>query len=144
MIKTTFEQRVKVVAILQNLSLGEVAEKYGSSQASLSVRLKNGKMSFTDQRRLADALQCEIVIRFIFPDGAIITGKDAKDMVAWACEYQGIPMAELAERFRQSRQAFFDKVSNGRYTDDELARIAYMIGCSYENYFLLADGTKIF
>ena len=144
MIQTTFEQRVKVVAILNNLSLGEVAKNYGSSQASLSVRLKNGKMSFEDQRRLADSLHCKIVIQFVFPDGQVITGNNAKELVSWACEYVDISMAKLAEKFNQLRQTFFDRVSNGRYTDTELSLIADALGCTYENYFLLDDDTKIF
>ena len=46
-----FEQRVKVATILSNMTLGDVAKRFGITQATFFTRCKTGKMNFIEQRR---------------------------------------------------------------------------------------------
>lgn len=141
--KTDFEQRVKIVTVLQQKKLEWVARKFGLTQSSFLTRCRTGKMNFLEQHKLAEILGCEVVIKFTFDNGAEHTGSTAKELVVNACAYAKISQMELGERLGRSRQAFNSKLNTGRFTDVELMEIADKIGCTYFNYFKLDDGTQI-
>lgn len=141
--RSNFEQRVKVVLFLNNKSQYEVCKELDILQGNFLTRCRNGKLNFDEQRRIADALGCKIVIKFTFGDGAEYIGKTARQLIADSCAHANITMAELSERLGKSRQTFSSKILNGRFTDSELAEVANKIGCTYSNYFELEDGTRI-
>lgn len=141
--RTDFEQRVKVVLLLNNKSQYEVCKELGMLQSNFLTRCRNGKLTFDEQRRIADALGCKIVVKFTFDDGAEYIAETARQLIVDSCAHVKITLMELSERLGKSRQTFNSKLNNGRFTDSELADVANKIGCTYSNYFELEDGTHI-
>ena len=138
-----FHQRVKVVALLKGITMSHIAAGFGCSVNNLSARLKNGKLGFDEQRRIAEILEVGIVIRFVFADGALFDGDTPGEMISGACRHADISQPQLAAMMGSSRQALRSRIINGHFTDLELEKIAGHIGCEYENYFVLEDGSRI-
>lgn len=57
--------------------------------------------------------------------------------------YSGISEAELARRMDTSPSAFHQRLKTGRFTVEELERIAAAVGGSYVFEFRFPDGTTI-
>lgn len=138
-----FEQRLKVAAIISNMSLGDIARQFGVTQPAFFSRCKIGKLNFPEQRRIAEILGCTSVIKFVFDDGAVFEGHTAKQLIMDACAHVNMTQTELAKRLKKSRQGFSDKLNKGHFTDSEIRDIASKIGCTYYNYFKMSDGTRI-
>lgn len=141
--KMNFEQRVKIVAYLNNKTIKDLAKEFNISLSSFTSRCKTGKMNFADQRTIAEILGCTIVIKFVFDDGVEYTGKTAKELITDACAHVGMTQTELSERLGKSRQTVSSKLIKGKFTDAEIEEIASKIGCTYYNYFELVDGSRI-
>lgn len=141
--KFNFEQRFRAVAKLKNLTIYEVSKRLEKSQANLYVRIGTGKFTFEEQRAIAKALDCNIVIKTVFDDGATFYGDTKKQLVSDSCAHAGLTITDLAGILGVSRQSFFGKLDRGRFTDAELADIVKKIGCNYMNYFELEGGIKI-
>ena len=60
-----------------------------------------------------------------------------------ACDTAGIKRAELARRMNTSESALKQKLDRGKLSQDELCRIASLIGCEYSSAFIFSDGTII-
>lgn len=141
--RTDFEQRVKVVLLLNNKSQYEVCKELDMLQGNFLTRCRTGKFTFDEQRRIAEALGCKIVVKFTFDDGAEYIAETARQLIVNSCVHAKMTLMELSERLGKSRQTFNSKLNNGRFTDSELAEVANKIGCTYSNYFELEDGTQI-
>ena len=140
--RSNFEQRVKIITLMKKTTLGEVASKFGTTQGNFFSRCRTGKMSFSEQRKIAEIFGCDIVIKFVFSDGTELTANSVRELVAKSCSHIGITQSELGERLGKSRQTFSSKLINGRFTDSEIAEIAEKLGCAYVNYFDV-DGIEI-
>lgn len=58
--------------------------------------------------------------------------------------YAKISEAELARRFgARSQQAFAQRMRTGKFTAEELDRIAEALGAKFEYAFVFSDGTRI-
>lgn len=58
--------------------------------------------------------------------------------------YAGISEAELARRFgSNSQQAFIQRMRTGKFTSEELEKIAESLGAKFEYSFIFPDGTRI-
>lgn len=58
--------------------------------------------------------------------------------------YAKISEAELARRFGyKSQQAFLQRMKTGKFTTEELDRIAHALGAEFEYSFVFPDGTTI-
>ncbi len=68
----TLQQKVKAACDVAGISLTELGRRMGMSQASISQRLKTGKFLKEELEQMADALGCEYVSYFKFPDGTKI------------------------------------------------------------------------
>lgn len=55
--------------------------------------------------------------------------------------YAGMSEAELARRIDCSPQAFNKRIKTGRFTSDEMERIAHALGANYVYGFQFPDGT---
>ena len=140
--RADFEQRVKIVLFLNNKSQYEVCKKLGILKGSFLTKCRTGKLTFDEQRRIAEALGCKIVIKFTF-DGVEYIAETARQLIVDSCAHAKMTLMELSERLGKSRQTFNSKLNNGRFTDSEIADVANKIGCTYSNYFELEDGTRI-
>lgn len=138
-----FEQRVKIAAYIQHKTLRDMAKEFGVTQSAFLSRCKKGKLNFNEQRKVAEILGCNIIIKFVFDDGSEYTANTVKTLVMDACAHVDMTQAELGKRLGKSRQTFNSKLNNGRFTDDELLEVASKIGCTYHNYFEMEDGSQI-
>lgn len=68
----TLQQKVKAACDVAGMTLTELAEKMGMSQANLSKRLKVAKFTKEELEQMADALGCKYVSYFEFEDGTKI------------------------------------------------------------------------
>lgn len=59
------------------------------------------------------------------------------------CVRTGISLSELARRIEQTPQNFNAKLKRNTVTQDELNRIAEVLGVGYEHYFVLSNGEQI-
>ena len=65
------------------------------------------------------------------------------DQIRVLCVRTGISQSELARRINQSPQNFNAKLKRNTVTQDELNRIARVLGVTYEQYFVLANGDQV-
>lgn len=63
--------------------------------------------------------------------------------VYMALAYKGLSKAELARRVGQTPQNFSKKLKRETLTNDELSKIAEVLGGNYVFGFEFPDGTKI-
>ncbi len=59
------------------------------------------------------------------------------------CVRSGISLSELSRRIEQSPQNFNAKLKRNTVTQEELIKIANVLGIKYEQYFVLSNGEKI-
>ncbi len=67
----------------------------------------------------------------------------SSDMVRELCKREKVAMSELARRLGQTPQNFAKKMNRDTLTLDEMIQIADVLGVSYEQSFVLADGNRI-
>lgn len=63
--------------------------------------------------------------------------------IKMALGYKGMSEAELARQIKTSPSALNQRLKTGRFTTEELERIAAALGASYFFGFEFPDGTKI-
>lgn len=59
------------------------------------------------------------------------------------CVRTGISLSELARRINQSPQNFNAKLRRNTISQDERIEIAKVLGVTYEQYFVLANGEQV-
>lgn len=72
-----------------------------------------------------------------------INNGEIKRKVNAVCSAAGITVSELCERMDIPPSTMSVRLKRGRFTKDELEKIAESIGVEYECYFELSDGTII-
>ncbi len=68
---------------------------------------------------------------------------DISTKIKLAATYAKISEAELARRIGSSSQAFGQRLKTGKFTSEELEKIAEALGAKYSCSFGFPDGTKI-
>lgn len=63
--------------------------------------------------------------------------------VKMALSYSGISQAELARRIGQTPSNFNQKVKRGTLTNEEMEKIASVLGCTWRAEFVFPDGTTL-
>lgn len=67
---------------------------------------------------------------------------DIVSKIRAVCAIQRVSEAELARRIGTSPSAFNQRMKTGKFTSEELDKIAAALGVTYVCYFELPDGTK--
>lgn len=137
------KQRVKIVCEIAGMNLGDVGFKMGMSQSTFSTRLKTGKFTKDELMQIAEILNCKYISYFKFDDGSIISANSTGDEIKRACEYAQMSATELGRKMGVTQPAISRKLKTGKFTHDELNRIAGMIGCDYESRFEFDNGVKV-
>lgn len=65
------------------------------------------------------------------------------EQIRIVCVRTGVGLSEPARRINQSPQNFNAKLKRNTITQDELNRIADVLGVTYEQYFVLANGEQV-
>lgn len=65
-----------------------------------------------------------------------------QEQIKTACIHANISITELAKQFGISQSGFSQRMKTGKFTREELERIATIIGCEYISYFRFSDGKE--
>lgn len=68
---------------------------------------------------------------------------NTSDQIRVLCVRTGVSQSELARRINQTPQNFNAKLKRNTVTQDELNKIADVLGVTYEQYFVLANGDQV-
>lgn len=60
-----------------------------------------------------------------------------------SCEASGITLTELAEKLGTSQANLSKRLKTGKFTQDELAHIANLLGCQYKPSWILPNGDTL-
>lgn len=66
-----------------------------------------------------------------------------KDQIKAACIHANVSITELANRFGISQSGFSQRMKTGKFSREEMERIAAILGCEYISYFKFPDGNRI-
>lgn len=68
----TISQKIKMALAYKGMSEAELARAVGSSPQAFNQRMKTGKFSSEEMRKIAIALGAEYYFGFRFPDGTTV------------------------------------------------------------------------
>lgn len=54
----------------------------------------------------------------------------------------GITVTELGKRMGMSQQNISSRLKVGKFTQEELEKMAFIMGCEYHSYFEFPNGSK--
>ena len=60
-----------------------------------------------------------------------------------ACELAGITVEKLGLKMGMSLQAINKRLETGKLSQEELERMASIMGCEYHSFFQFEDGSKV-
>lgn len=64
--------KIKLAETYAGISEAELARRLGTTSQAFGQRMKTGKFKSSDLEEIAEALGCEFVVEFRFPDGTVI------------------------------------------------------------------------
>lgn len=67
----------------------------------------------------------------------------ASEQIRVLCVRTGVSLSALARKIDQSPQNFNAKLKRNTIKQDDLNRIANVLGVTYEHYFVLANGEQV-
>ena len=68
----TVAEKIRLIMKRQNKTMGDIAEASGQTRQNLSNKMTRGNFTEKDIFALAEALGCQVEIRFTLPDGTEI------------------------------------------------------------------------
>ncbi len=75
----------------------------------------------------------------IYKEGIKIT---IQEQIKTACIHANISITELAKQFGISQPGFSQRMKTGKFTREELEKIAGILDCEYISYFKFPDGKE--
>lgn len=69
MVKITIQQKIETACSMAGITQAELAKRLNTSPQAWNKRLKTGKFSDEDFKKIADALRCSYKSGFYFSDG---------------------------------------------------------------------------
>lgn len=65
-----------------------------------------------------------------------------QEQIKTAAIHANISITELAKQFGISQPGFTQRMKTGKFTKEELEKIAKIMGCEYFSYFRFPDGKE--
>ena len=139
---SNIEQRIRAIIHMKNMDISEISKQFGTCNEHRFIgRCRTGKFRFSEQRKIAELLGVDIVIQMMIGNYQI-EAETVKDMVLEACKIQNKSISELSKEIGTTRQALSRKLECGKFTHDEMVKLADHFGGKYHNYFIV-NGYKI-
>lgn len=66
-----------------------------------------------------------------------------KQKIETACKVAGISVTELGARMGMSQQSISNRLKTGKFKQEELEKMAQIMGCEYHSFFKFPDGNRI-
>ena len=67
---------------------------------------------------------------------------NTKQKIETACKIAGITVTELGAKMGMSQQSISYRLKTGKFRQDELEKMADIMGAKYHSYFEFPDGNK--
>lgn len=67
---------------------------------------------------------------------------EIKQKVETACKIAGITVTELGARMGMSQQNISKRLKTGKFAQEELEKMAEIMGCEYHSFFIFPNGSK--
>lgn len=65
-----------------------------------------------------------------------------KQKIESACAMAGITVTELGARMGMSQQNISKRLKTGKFAQEELEKMAEIMGCEYHSFFVFPNGSK--
>ena len=139
-----YEQKIKLLLTITGTKKSAIADAFGVTLPTINSRVKNGKFTLNERRKIAEVTGTEFVSKMVFSDGAEFSGETVRDMLDGAVAHVGITLTDLYNKSSKKANcdAFIKRTRTGKYTEEELAEIAELIGCTYVTHYV-KDGSII-
>lgn len=66
-----------------------------------------------------------------------------KQKIETACSMAGITATELGKRMGMSQQSISNRLKTGKFTQEELETMAFILGAKWKSGFYFPDGNKV-
>jgi len=66
-----------------------------------------------------------------------------KQKIKVCCEMSGITLTDLARKMGMSQQNMSNRLKIGKFKQEELEKMAEILGCKYTSSFTFPDGTEV-
>lgn len=66
-----------------------------------------------------------------------------QEQIRTAAIHAGISLTDLAKRFGSSQSGFSQRMKTGKFTQEELEKMAGIMGAEYRSGFYFPDGNKV-
>ena len=60
-----------------------------------------------------------------------------------ACDEDGLTLTELGAKMGMSQASISKRLKTGKFTQEELEKMATIMGCKYQSAFIFPNGNKI-
>lgn len=135
--------RIRVLCAIKKTRYNDLAKEIGMSKATFSYRMRVGRFTISEQRKIAKALNIKYVSHFVLDDGTIINGENFSEMFRKILTLKRVTLEKLGRELGITRQAVCNKIKNGKFTEEEMKLYTSKIGgCRYEDYYEI-DELKI-
>lgn len=67
---------------------------------------------------------------------------NTKQKIESACAMAGITITELGKQMGMSQPNFSSRLKVGKFTQEELEKMASIMGCEYHSFFQFPNGSK--
>ena len=67
---------------------------------------------------------------------------NTKQKIESACAMAGITITELGKQMGMSQPNFSSRLKVGKFTQEELEKMAEIMGCEYHSFFVFPNGSK--
>ena len=65
-----------------------------------------------------------------------------KQKIESACAMAGMTVTELGKRMGMSQPSISKRLDTGKFTQEELEKMAVIMGCEYHSFFIFPNGNK--
>lgn len=65
----TISEQIKILCVRSNISVSELARRYGTTPQNFSSKMKRESFSIEELERIAEALNCTFERHFVLSDG---------------------------------------------------------------------------
>ncbi len=141
-----WENRTNLLSIVTGISKNEAAKAIGSTPGSFLGRCRNGKFNLEERRKIAGAFNGKLVMKIISDDEKIFNADNydnVKDLISDVRDYKKMSWADIAKNCGSYYEAFIQRLNVGKISDETITEIAEVLGCTYESYIELENGSVI-
>lgn len=67
--KMTISEQIKILCVRSNISVAELARRFGTTPQNFNAKMKRENFSINDLEKIASVVSCEFERHFVLPSG---------------------------------------------------------------------------